>query len=373
MSLSRFILTNMENILAEWQSFAETVSSSRGLDRAELRDDAQGILTTIAHDMEVSQSNVEQEAKSQGNREQVAGAPETSATAHGVQRFAAGFNSQEMVSEYRALRASVIRLWIRSAPATHAGVIYELIRFNEGIDQALNESVRLFSEQLDRSRELFMGVLGHDLRTPLHVIQNSTDKLLRRTVTEEQRRELGGYIRDSTQHITGMVNDLLDVASTRLGGVLPIASKPMDAVPLCQDVLEQFRILHPDREIEFTHSGDLHGVWDSARIHQVLTNLIRNALQHGDSASPVRMTAQGEPDRVCLGVHNKGTPIPAGLISQIFEPMIRGDAQQGSDAHRSMGLGLYIAQTIIHAHHGTLAVESSREGARGSLPVFLGT
>jgi signal transduction histidine kinase len=185
-ALATFILANMEDIMREWQKFAATVLSAKGMDRKGLRNDAEWILTTIARDMQTSQSRSQQEAKSKDTRPPRKDAAETAAEAHGAQRFVSGFDLNEMVSEYRALRASVVRLWTANCKTDEVQLVEELTRFNEGIDQALSESIRYFAGQLDRSRELFMGILGHDLRTPLHVIQASAERLLRSHANEEQ-------------------------------------------------------------------------------------------------------------------------------------------------------------------------------------------
>ena len=110
-ALANFILANMEDILREWQKFASTVLSAKGMDRKALRDDAEWMLRTIARDMQTRQSRAEQEAKSKDTRPPRKDAAETAAEAHGAQRYVSGFDLNEMVSEYRALRASVIRLW----------------------------------------------------------------------------------------------------------------------------------------------------------------------------------------------------------------------------------------------------------------------
>ena len=194
MTLSQFIRDNMEAILNEWQEFAASIPSAAGMDVRGLRDDAENILLAIALDMESAQSIEEQSAKSRGSDRRRGGKTDTAAEMHGGTRFVEGFNLKEMVSEYRALRASVIRQWLVTPAAGQQDRLYELIRFNEGIDQALTESIARFSDRLDRSRELFMGVLSHDLRTPVHVIRQSVPLLLRSSGNTQQQREAASYI-----------------------------------------------------------------------------------------------------------------------------------------------------------------------------------
>lgn len=360
-ALASFILANMEDIMREWQKFAATVESAKGMDRKALRDDAEWILTTIARDMQTTQSRSEQEAKSKDTRPPRKNAAETAAEAHGAQRFVSGFDLNEMVSEYRALRASVIRLWTAQCKVDEIQLVEELTRFNEGIDQALSESIRYFAGQLDRSRELFMGILGHDLRTPLHVIQAAAERLLRTHANPEQQQRLGTYVRDGANQITVMLADLLDTVRTQLGGSLPLQLTSLDISQTCKAVVEQFQVLHPQREFRCNVAGPLEGQWDAIRVHQLLTNLVRNAIQHGSAKSPIALAAELQHGSVVMSVHNEGEPIPPELMVNIFEPLRRSDAQRFNADSFSMGLGLYIAATIAHAHQGSIAVESSPE------------
>lgn len=359
-ALATFILENMEEVLHEWQEFASTVVAAKGMNRITLRDDAEWILLTIAHDMQTWQSKSAQEAKSKDTKPPRKDAAETAAQAHGAQRFVNGFDLNEMVSEYRALRASVIRLWTASCHPDEVQLVEELTRFDEGIDQALSESIRYFASQLDRSRELFMGILGHDLRTPVHVIQLSAEKLLQGPLNAEQQQRLGVYVLDSAKHITLMLTDLLDTVRTQLGGSLPLQLEDLDLNAVCLAVVAQFQVLHPARQFHCYTSHELRGRWDAIRIHQLLSNLFRNAIQHGDNASTITLSARLAGDTAVVCVHNEGEPIPREMMATIFEPMRRGHPQRGADSF-SMGLGLYIASTIAQAHQGTLCVESTLE------------
>jgi len=358
-ALANFILSNMENILAEWQKFASAVHSAKGMDREALRDDAEWILTTIAEDMQTQQSAAEQEAKSKDTKPRRKYAPETAAEAHGAQRFASGFDLNEMVSEYRALRATVLRLWDIAPEANSRQIVEEVTRFNEGIDQALSESLRYFAAQLDRSRELFMGVLGHDLRTPLQVIQMSSQKLLHSPNTAEHK--LGSYVHDAANEMSAMLADLLDTVRTQLGGSLPLRFEPIDMGAICEEVTAHFGILHPNREFRCNVPDEVRGRWDLMRIRQLLNNLLRNAIQHGDPASPVTVSALLQEGFILVKVHNEGKPIPPELLVNIFEPLRRGEAHREAPNSFSMGLGLYIVSTIAKAHGGDIDVDSTAE------------
>lgn len=361
MRLPPFIRNNMEAILDEWQQFAASIPSGRALDRRALRNDAQRILAAIAVDMETSQTDEEQAKKSKGLKPiRVVASLDTPAESHATSRFAEGFELEEMASEYRALRASVIRLWLASITRVDKRTLYELTRFNEGIDQALTESIARFAYRVNESRELFMGVLGHDLRTPLHVILQSVAHLKKPETPSRRHAGMVEHIEDSAERIKQMVDDLLDVTRTRLGGSLPLAPQSADVGAVCRAVVAEFEILYPGRDIQLQTQGDLNGVWDAARLTQLVSNLVRNAIQHGDAASPVTVSAISVEDSVLLKVHNFGEPIPEPLLAHIFEPLKRGISR--AEKRDNLGLGLYIARTIALAHHGAIRVESSREG-----------
>jgi signal transduction histidine kinase len=123
------------------------------------------------------------------------------------------------------------------------------------------------------------------------------------------------------------------------------------------------RALHPDRQFHLETTGDLSGTWDAGRIEQLLSNLVRNAVQHGDPAKSITIRAQADGERVLLSVHNEGEPIPEQLLDRVFEPLVRGEqAQDGSRSAGNMGLGLYIASTVARAHSGSINVQSSKAG-----------
>jgi hypothetical protein len=150
--LSKFILSNLEEILKEWESFASTVLPGKQFDKAMLRNDAAEILKAIAKDMETPQTASQQTVKSKGRDPKKA--QDTSAERHSLVRLGQGFNQVQALSEFRALRATVIRIWMNSSPQIDDSAIYQLIRFNEGIDQALSESAARFMEQIEQSRIL---------------------------------------------------------------------------------------------------------------------------------------------------------------------------------------------------------------------------
>lgn len=359
MALSAFIRDNMATILDEWQQFAATIPSAHSLDREALRNDAERILAAIALDMETPQSDEEQADKSKGLKRRVTGSSDTAAESHAIARFSEGFDFKEMASEYRALRATVVRLWLTSLTIVDKSVLYELTRFNEGLDQAFTESIGRFADRVNESRELFMGALGHDLRTPLHVIMQSAAYLKKPETPSRRHAAMIEHIEKSAEQLKQMVDDLLDVTRTRLGGSLPLTPDSADLEAICRTVVAEFQLVYPIRDIQLQTRGDLTGMWDAARLNQLVSNLLRNAIQHGGAASPVIVSAVAEQDRVVLKVKNFGEPIPEPLLRHIFEPLKRGEARP--EKRDNLGLGLYIACTIARAHNGSIRVESSRD------------
>ena len=177
MRLAAFILRDMETILAQWESFAAAqLPAAASMKPLALRDHAQQILEAVAKDLSTLQSREAQTAKSLGRAPKLFGAPETAAQTHATLRARSGFNINQLAAEYRALRASVLRLWfdVCQPEVPHAD---DIIRFNEAIDQALAESIGFFSAQVDQARNLFLGMLGHDMRIPLQTLQMTASYL----------------------------------------------------------------------------------------------------------------------------------------------------------------------------------------------------
>ncbi|MDB5833595.1 MAG: histidine kinase, partial [Caballeronia sp.] len=171
MRLADFILRDMEIILVQWEEFAATLlPAATNMKSLALRDHAQQILEAVAADLFSAQTSEAQRVKALGRTPKLTEAPETAAQTHGHLRARSGFEINQLAAEYRALRASVLRLWM-DACQPQAANPDDIIRFNEAIDQALSESVSFFSSQVDQARNLLLGMLGHDMRSPLQAIQ----------------------------------------------------------------------------------------------------------------------------------------------------------------------------------------------------------
>ena len=358
MRLADFILADMENILVDWEAFAATqLPSAASMNALELRDHAEDILKAVAKDIIQPQTADEEGAKSRGQAPKLAGAAETAAQTHALLRARSGFNINQMTAEYRALRASVLRRWA-AACGPAAPDVHDVIRFNEAIDQAIAESVASFSMQVEQARNFFLGMLGHDMRSPLSAIKMSAEYLSKLNAGETISAAALRIVRSGSR-MQALLDDLLDFNRTRFGLGISVDPSEIDLARVFADELQQLRSAHPGAQIELTTTGEVRGVWDEHRLGQLLSNLVVNALKYGNRDTPVRVELQGRATEVVFEVINRGPQIAPRFLSQIFDPLKRGtehEASSGRDG--SLGLGLYIARGIATAHGGTITVKS---------------
>lgn len=356
MRFGEFILRDMAPILAEWEAFATTqLPAAEGMTSLALRDHAQQILEAVAKDLTTVQTREAQSEKSKGLAPEVVGTRETAAQTHAVLRARSGFDINQLVAEYRALRASVLRRWIDTGPINEPGV-KDVIRFNEAIDQAIAESVGHFHAQEERIRNLLLGMLGHDMRDPLNSVAMTASYLASLNAGEEVSAAAERLIRSSAS-IQALLDDLVDFNRTKLGLGVKVVPSDIDLAAEVVDELEQLRGAHPNRWIEMAVTGDNLGWWDGARLKQVLRNLVSNAIKYGSPDTPIRVALRGEEDEVWLEVTNSGPCIDPSELSQIFDPLKRGFTEDDRhDAWGGLGLGLFIVREIVDAHGGDIEV-----------------
>jgi signal transduction histidine kinase len=357
--LPSFIRNNTAAIVSEWEAFARTlIPSAEGMTPHALRDHIHQILAFVMSDMASYQTPAEQNEKSHGEKKQTQ--PVTAAQTHAAVRFAGGFDIGQMASEYRALRASVLKLWSSTNPAFDSEDIADMTRFNESIDQELAESVNFYTSKVAESRELVIGILSHDLRSPLQAIVLSTELSLHMGELNQSQAMLSKKVLECTHRMSALIDDLLDVTRARFGAGLPVVRVMMNMATVAEQIVEEVRVVHPHRAIELSTSGTLVGEWDKARIGQIFSNLLNNAMQYGSHRVPVRVGLKGDLDAVTLTVGNDGVPIPAEKIKLIFDPLTRAVADQDAvSAPGNLGLGLYITKEVVLAHGGTIGVTSS--------------
>lgn len=363
MKFSTFIRENLESILGAWEAFARTLPAAQAMSREALRDHCSEILLAIARDMDTAQTRQEQSTKSM-DMEPPGGASDSAAESHGTLRHLAGFDLVQLVAEFRAMRASVLSLWQHSPESSAPGAgIEEITRFNEGLDQALAESVERYSSNLAASRDMFLGVLGHDLRGPLSSIAMANHLLAKPGLPDSERRMASERTVRAIDEMQRLIADLLDYTSSRLGAGIPIETRPCDVGAICEEALQSALGSSPGQAFELRKSGDLSGEADAAKLGQALRNLLMNAVQHGERNRPIQLSATGEPSFIVLKVFNLGKPIPVEALPRIFEPLTRfpSSGEPNGRSQTSMGLGLFIVREIVNGHHGDISVESSSE------------
>ena len=360
--LSSFIRQNIEPILDEWETFARSIPQGEEMDVAALRDHAKEMLGAIANDLDDPQTAAEQAEKARGESDagEQASVP-TPAQEHGAGRAESGFTVGQMVAEFRALRASVMRLWSHSRQHAGADDLADMLRFNEAIDQAIAESITRYTHQIGQSKERFLAILGHDLRSPVGAIVTSTSFMLD-TAAEagdlpQSYLSLIEGVSRSALRANRLVADLLEFARVSFGDAIPVQRVPTDLRKLVNDVVAEARASYPKPRFEATTSGPLEGEWDADRLFQALINLLSNAVQHGSRESPISVIARGEPDEVVLSVHNEGAAIPPEQLAHMSQGMNPGAANSDGD-RRHLGLGLYIVDKIVTAHGGRMFLTS---------------
>lgn len=366
MKLADFIERNLEAILQEWETFAATLlPAAASMSTTALRDHARQILLAVAADMQTDQTRGEQKEKSLGHGREAPGEPDTAATIHGELRHDVGFDLVQLVAEYRALRASVLRLWVRQGLTSDASDFDDMLRFNESIDQAIAESVSSYSTELGKARDTFTAILGHDLRSPLSAILMSAHNAASLDIPEPAMRAVAA-IQRSAKAMQVMIRDLLEFAGERLGRELPMRPEEASLIETCNGALAELMAAHPGRTFEFEYGSDLRGRFDPARIAQALSNLLNNAINHGDRDSPVVMRARAESRELVVEVVNKGETLSPQHLQVIMDPTARLHLP-GSEGSSGLGLGLYIAQQVANAHGGSINAASQDGETRFTL------
>jgi len=363
MRLADFIDANIEAIVGTAAAFAATLLPAGGhLDPEALRNHLPLILKAVALDLRTTQTAAEERQKSEGRAPHVAGAPETAAQTHALLRARSSFDIEQLVAEYRALRAGVLRLWTEGGAAPlDAQVLADMVRFNEAIDQAVAESVAHFTTEADRWRHMFLGVLGHDLRSPLNTILMTAQLLARLSSDAPVTQHTARLIR-SGERMKALLDDLLDYNRGSLGLGIAVHRAPVDLAAACEEELDLLSSALPGHSIDFEAEGPVQGRFDGSRIREALANLVLNAARYSSQGSRIRVRLVGDGQRVTLCVANEGASIPGDELGAIFEPLRRGafQSEEASTGLTSLGLGLFIVREIARAHGGDVDVVSDQ-------------
>ncbi|PTT90083.1 two-component sensor histidine kinase, partial [Pelomonas sp. HMWF004] len=177
-------------------------------------------------------------------------------------------------------------------------------------------------------------------------------------------QKIGGRVRRSAVIMARLVNDLIGYTRTELGSGMPFVPQPLQLQVVCQAALDDAQATHPATRFELVAEGDLDGVFDGTRLHQLFTNLLVNAAKYGAANEPVRVGMSGQADTLRVDVNNRGSVIPESECRSIFQPLVR--LSNSVDDNRpeeetSLGLGLYVAREIASLHGGTIEVRSTAE------------
>jgi signal transduction histidine kinase len=242
----------------------------------------------------------------------------------------------------------------------------DLIAFHLDAQQRLESAqAHLDAERKNTElREQFIAVLGHDLRNPLASIASGA-RLLQRTELSSAAENIVALMQSSAHRMAALIDNVLDFARGRLGGGFSLernAKEPL--LPVLEQVLNELRAAHPEREIQFVAHMHEEVSCDRVRIGQLLSNLVSNALTHGAKDQPVQIDAIAESGAFELSVVNRGDPIANELLDKLFEPFFRAVARP---TQQGLGLGLYIASEIARSHRGKLSVTSTPNETRFTL------
>ena len=357
MRIAEFIRAHPDEIETRWEHFARALSSfGPDLSVLTLRDHLREILLAMADDMESPQSREEQSAKSEGKGVR-GGALDRISALHARMRLDSGFNLEQAISEYRALRSSILFLWVQSRPPVDDVVLSEVTRFNETIDQAIAEIIRRYADRSESYSDVFLGVLAHEVRNPLNIIEISSQVLQAAPLQEEQSRTLE-RIRRAAATIDRLMNDLAILVRSRMRVPLPLTRTNTDLGMICEQTLEEVRGSQSNTVIELEKIGDLSGNWDRERLGQVVFNLVMNSVIHA-SGKQIRISAESRGPDVEVRVKNQGTPIPPDLQNSIFDPFVRGEVASPGHSKSGLGLGLFIVREIVTTHDGVVEVAST--------------
>lgn len=333
MSLPTFIIDNIDQIISEWKRAALPATLP-------LEGQAKQVLMAVAADIE---SGASQSASS------------AAITVRTVLRAAPDFDVQQAGEALRLLRSVVSSVW--HAAGGHAQD--EWRRFHEAVDFAVGEAIAQYALQVERTRSLFLGMLGHDLRTPLSAIHMACQYLSRDDAPPMRKIEAVARVSHCADTMEGMIRDVLDFARSRLGKSMTIAARPVDLGAICQDTLEDIRAEHPRCEFRFEHSGSLNGVGDRARLRQALCNLLDSAARNGARGMPILFQASGTAEGVIFRVTSKGQAMSPDTLRTMFDPIAQlaiAGANPDGNPPADLGLKLFIAREILRMHHGDVSI-----------------
>ena len=236
----------------------------------------------------------------------------------------------------------------------------------QGREAAARETLRS-EQETSQLREQFIAVLGHDLRNPLASIVGAA-RLLKREVQSDKGLKVLSLMETSVDRMAGLIDDVMDFARGRLGSGIDLHRAVGPLEPVLRQVVQELETSQPSRTITCEIDVPEPISFDPGRIGQLVSNLLANALTHGDPRSPVRLGASTRDLALEVWVANAGAPIPPKAMKRLFQPFFRGEVRASQNG---LGLGLHIASEIARAHGGVLSATSDETETRFTLTIPL--
>jgi signal transduction histidine kinase/ActR/RegA family two-component response regulator len=378
MRLADFIFEQTETILQDWDSFAKTVEPvADGMTAKELRNHAAEMLKCIANDLRTAQSRQEEINKSHGKE------PRTlqieAGELHGLARLDAHFTIEQLASEYRALRSSVLRLWADAVTAPSPTDIGDIARFNEAIDQLLAASIFSFAkasreavEAEKTRRDQFLAMLAHELRNPLSPISAAATLLKMAKSDDAVVTNASNIIARQVKHMASLVDDLLDVSRVTRGAV-ELKLAPLDLRQVIHDAVEQVAPLMAARRhalvvAELPEPITMLG--DRERLVQIVTNLLTNAAKYTPERGHVELQLKLYDGQVAITIEDNGVGMAPDFIPHVFD--IFAQAERTSDRTTGgLGLGLALVKSLLELHGGKVTCSSEGQGKGSKFTIWL--
>jgi signal transduction histidine kinase len=375
MKLSDFIRSRTSEIVRQWENFARTcLPAASTMDDAALRDHVVELLRFIADDMDSPQSNFEQAEKGQGRGPKLAA--DTEAEKHAIMRVADGFTIDQVMGEFRALRASVLHLCTKESVEQFE--ITEITRFNECIDQVLCESLArhttLVADVLrdsNRQKDEFISTLSHELRNPVGAISSCAEILNDSATKDPAVARVVDILARQTGHLTRLLEDLLDVARISRKRII-FKIEATDIRTCVQDAVDANSqlITRKGQTIKVDMpSSPLTMHVDCTRVAQVVSNLVNNAVKYSPTSSTIKVSLTIDTDHAAICVTDNGVGIEARLLPHVFEAFYLNRA--GDLAKQGLGIGLWLSRQLIEMQGGTITVESAGRGTGAEFCVRL--
>jgi signal transduction histidine kinase/ActR/RegA family two-component response regulator len=376
--LADFILQQCDPILQEWDKFARTVEpAASSMTTKALRNHAAEMLKCVAYDLSMTQSRQEEIDKSYGNE------PRTSQTeageVHGLARLESHFTIEQLASEYRALRSSVLRLWNEANTTPSATDIGDIIRFNEAIDQLLCASILSFAratrealEAEKKRKDQFLAMLAHELRNPLSPISAAATLLKMAKSNDAVVTNASNIIARQVAHMATLVEDLLDVSRVTRG-TIELKLEPLDLRQVVLDAIEQVTPLMEARHHILTAAElpqPIHSLGDRKRLVQVVTNLLANAAKYTPEHGRIELKLDLYEGQVAITIEDNGIGMAADFVPHVFD--IFAQAERTPDRTTGgLGLGLALVKSLTELHGGKVTCSSAGQGKGSKFTVWL--